>query len=234
MAKNEAAVIGGVVEHLYREGCDQVIVEDGHSTDRTRWAALNAGAIVVDEQDRAYDQADRMTRLVAEWCEPGDWFIPFDADEYWYSDLGTIREALEATDATQCPARMWLHKDWDYRAKHPKPLPKVAFKYQPGCQIAFGNHAVDGIPGESRYGVLELREWQYRSFDHFLEKIEKQRELIANTPNLVGTFATHKAVLLGLTDAQLEAEWQKMMGLEWVFDPIPSLSSPPSTPTRSS
>lgn len=228
MARNEEAIIGQVIDHLYANGVDRIIIEDGHSTDLTYAIAVEHGATVIRETDRAYDQAARMTRLAAEWCDPDDWVIPFDADEFWYSDLGTIRQALTDCDAVKCAARMWLHRDWDHRAIDPKPLPKMAFRYQTGAQIAFGNHSVS-IPGHERYGILNIREWQYRSLEHLREKVAKQRELLDNTPGMDRMFGSHKNHLVGMTDSELGDEWVRMQAGDWTFDPIPSLSSPPST-----
>lgn len=225
MARNEQGIIGLTVSHLYAQGVDTVIVEDGHSTDRTRIEALDAGATLLAETDRAYDQADRMTRLAAEHCEPGDWLIPFDADEFWYSDHGTIKEALDATDATKCWARMFLHRDWDHRAKDAKPLAKVAFRWAPGAVIGFGNHSVD-LPGKDEWGVLDIREWQFRSFKHFCLKVERQRQLLAHTPNLDRKHGAHMNRLVGMSHDELEREWEQAQVGEWLFDPIPSSSSP--------
>lgn len=223
MAKNEAGIIGSTVRHLYAEGVDVVVVEDGHSTDQTRAVALQAGAVVYTEATREYRQGERMTGLAAEHCEPGDWCIPFDADEFWYSPLGTIAEALKDTDAHICWARMWLHRDWDHRAPNPKPLGKVAFRYQPGAVIEFGNHGVS-LPagGTDRWGVLEIREWQNRSLAHFKAKVARQRELIANTPGMNTMFGAHMNRLVDLTDDEVEAEYEALVSGEWVYDPIPS------------
>jgi hypothetical protein len=233
MARNEEALIGLVIDHLYANGVDRIIIEDGHSTDATYAVAVEHGATVLRETDRAYDQPARMSRLAAEWCSPGDWVIPFDADEFWYSDQGTIRQALTDCEAAKCWARMFLHRDWDHRARSPKPLPKVAFRYQPGAEIAFGNHSVT-VPGPDVWGVLDIREWQYQSFGHLCEKAAKQRDLLAATPDLDRRFGAHKNMLAAMSDSELEAEWVRMQEGDWLFDPIPSLLSPPFTQRNSS
>lgn len=220
MARNEADYIGEVIDHLWREGVDRIVVEDGTSTDLTVEVCREHGAEVVREADRVYDQPARMKALTAAWCAPGDWVVPFDADEFWYANTGTIREALTDTAATKCWARMFEHRDRDFRRPDAKPLPKVAYRWKPGVVPAFGNHSVVR-DGEDAWGLLDLREWQYRSFEHFVAKVDKQRDLIAHTPNL-GQYGTHKNGLVNLTADELAAEWARMRDGEWVHDPIPA------------
>lgn len=223
MARNEDRYIGDVLDHLWTQGVDRIVVEDGTSTDLTVDVCREHGVDVVPEPDRVYDQPARMCRLTDEWCSPGDWVIPFDADEFWYAHEGTLRHALTETTATKAWARMFEHADWRHRRPEPKPLPKVAWKH-PGTP-AFGNHAVTRR-GDDAW-ILDIREWQYRSWEHFLEKVEKQRELLVHTPGLEGQYGTHKNRLVHMTADELAAEWARIREGEWVVDPIPSLSSRP-------
>jgi hypothetical protein len=128
---------------------------------------------------------------------------------------------------------MFQHRDRDLRARDAKPHPKVAFRWMPGVRIAFGNHSVTR-DGADDWTALEIREWQYRSFDHFLEKVAKQRDLLAHSPRLNTMYGAHKNALTHMNAAQLEAEWVRIQQGEWVLDPIPSLSSRPSTVPTSS
>lgn len=220
MARNEAPIIGKVIDHLYANGVDEIIVEDGYSTDDTVDVCVDHGAHVLHAKDRAYRQAERMTDLAKFAALPGDWVLPFDADEFWYAtEGGTIREALNRTHASKLYGRMFLHRDMEHRRRDPKPLPKVAFRYQPGVTLAGGNHDCS-LPG-GQWGVLDLREWQYRSFEHLLEKVDKTRELHANTPDLPAGFGSHMTRLAAMTDTELAAEWEAMQGGEWIYDPIP-------------
>lgn len=219
MARNEAAYIGEVLDHLWRQGVDRIVVEDGTSTDLTVEVCREHGAEVVRETDRAYDQPARMAALTTAWCSEGDWVVPFDADEFWYGVGGTLRTVLTDTSASKCWARMFEHRDRDHRRKEAKPLPKVAYRWAPGVTPAFGNHSVT-VVGEDAWGVVDLREWQYRSFEHFVEKVDKQRELIAHTPHL-GDHGSHKAHLVNMTPDRLAAEWDAMRAGDWIFDPIP-------------
>lgn len=232
MARNEAAYIGEVLDHLWANGVDRIVVEDGTSTDLTVDVCREHGATVVRETDRAYDQPARMSHLAGEWCDPGDWVIPFDADEWWCAP-GGLRKALSETEATKCWANVFQHRDRDHRARDMKPHPKVAFRWMPDVQIAFGNHSVTR-DGPDDWTALEIREWQYRSFDHFMEKIAKQRDLLANSPDLNTMYGAHKNVLTHMDAAELEVEWVRMQDGEWVYDPIPSWSSRHSTVPTSS
>lgn len=219
MARNEADYIGQVIDHLWHEGVDLIVVEDGTSTDDTIDVCEHHGAEVVREKDRVYDQPARMAALTADWCAPGDWVVPFDADEFWHAHDQTLAAALNSTTAVKCWARMFEHRDLDYRRPDPKPLPKVAYRWLPGTTPAFGNHSVP-LHGEDAWGLIDLREWQYRSYEHFVAKVDKQRDLLTHTPNL-GQYGTHKNALVDLSESELAAEWERMRAGEWVYDPIP-------------
>lgn len=220
MARNEGPYIGDVIDHLWANGVDTIVVEDGTSTDDTVEVCVAKGCQVVAETHREYDQPERMHRLASDWCAIGDWMIPFDADEFWCGETGTLAEVLGPLDATKCWAHMVEHRDRDHRAASLKPLPKVAFRWDPAAKIAFGNHSVV-LPGRDAWGLLLVREWQYRTFDHFIEKVEKQRELLSVSPG-IGAHGQHKNRLVSMSDMELAAEWEALRGAEWVYDPIPS------------
>lgn len=218
LAKDEPW-IGEVIDHLWAEGVDTVTVEVDEP-DQTAELALAHKAQVALPDEPGYYQSARTTRLAASVASVGDWVIPFDADEFWYSDHGPLKTALERVDAVKCYARMFLHRDADHRRKEPKPLPKVAFRWFAGAVIADGNHDVN-LPG-GVWGVVDLREIQYRSLDHLKAKVEKTRALHRITPGLPEGFGFHMRQLAAMNDQELEDEWVRMNQGEWWFDPIPS------------
>jgi hypothetical protein len=154
-----------------------------------------------------------------------DWIIPFDADEYWTGGgVGspTVRGMLEALPAhiDTVYAPMYLHLTPADRARDPKPLPKVAFRPREDMTVAWGQHDVTG--GEyAMANALWVREWQYESYEHFCQKIDKARQLhtqphMANSPH-----GTHMQRLTTLTDMQLRAVWDQHLATPTVRDPIP-------------
>lgn len=224
MARNEAPVIGFVIDHLWANGVNRVVVEDGSSTDETAETIEAHGAILLRETTRECDQSARMSRFAAEYAEPGDWVIPFDADEWWCGIDGTLADTLRSTDAVRAAANMYLHRDPRYRRPYPKPLMKVAFRYEPGAIIAEGAHNTTVTGPEAQN--LQVREWQYRSWEHFLEKVEKARGTFADSPNMPASAGTHMRRLVAMSRAELLAEWAEHLSWEWVYDPIPSSHVP--------
>lgn len=136
---NEAALVAGALESLWRIGCDRVLVVDGAwgnfdagndylSTDGTREVALAHGAEVIEAPGRRWhDQPEaRSTYLVG---EPGDWYIVCDADERcqgWLPDLTSDVDAylveLRGTDGHNRFSRMRLFRHsgarMEYRHRH--------------------------------------------------------------------------------------------------------------------
>jgi glycosyltransferase involved in cell wall biosynthesis len=185
MVRNEADIIELTVRTMISQGVDHVLVADNMSTDDTR-AILDRLAVelpvtVVHEPDRAFRQSDKMTDLASQAGVAGaTWIIPFDGDEIWRGTRGTIREAITQTTATILGAPMYDH--------YPRPtlrrgtvvermpwnrninIAKVAFSWQPGAVITQGNHNVEGVAGEPKFGVLLVDHYPHRSFKQTLMK----------------------------------------------------------------
>lgn len=106
-AYNERRFIGGCLEHLYQQGIETYLIDDG-STDDTveiaeRW--LGRGLIGIEEFSRAaddvYDWRGLLRRKEALAQElAADWFIHLDADERRLppGGRGTLSEALATVD----------------------------------------------------------------------------------------------------------------------------------------
>lgn len=228
--KNEADIIGATIAHLLAEGIERVFVYDGMSTDGTREVLAGFDQVTVwEDADPIHRQPKRMTELADLAVEQGaEWIIPFDADEFWCptSPLSTIEEALNFLPAsvTKVHAAMWQHKDWDWREPTHKPLGKVALRWRPGAKIRNGNHDVDALDGDTAFSVLHVREIQYRSFEHFLEKIEARCATL--DPSLPESHGAHHTRLRHLSREDLAKEWRIMCERAITHDPIPSRCPP--------
>lgn len=218
---NEVAVIAQTIAHLKAQGIDEVLISDGGSTDGTE-ALLIECADGYLEQQGPFDQGKEITRLATIAMEQGaDWVIPFDADEFWIDPLGTsVAEVLHALPDTTSHvfAATYGHLDWSRRLPQ-KPLSKVCFRPHPGMVVAWGNHHVFNIPGEAEHGVLEIREIQYRDWDHFLAKVQKARDLFASW-DVPPEHGHHMRVLAGMTDSQLADEWRNYQSQPSIHAPI--------------
>lgn len=224
---NEADVIEACVRHHFAEGFDRLLIADA-STDHTTEIlhglrnefGKEALTIVRDDTDHHF-QPRWINRLA--FAAGTEWVVPFDADEFWYSPLGTIVEALESVPAgvSKLPARMWQHTDWEHRMMHPAPHPKTAFRWMPEMRVSNGNHYVDG-PGAVLWGVLDLRELHFRSCEHMVRKVlERTDRIDPSLPVTDGAHQRERAAFLraGGSPEEMWAEW---LNQATVFDPIPS------------
>jgi hypothetical protein len=209
--KNEAAIIETTVRH-YLADCE-VIISDGGSTDGTR-DILESLPITVWDQEGPFDQAAEILNLTrAAKARGADWVVPFDADEFWcdLDRLNVFDESVGIVEAT-----VFGHRDWEWRHEGAKPLPKVAFR--DATAIAWGNHAVEGHGWT--HGGFQIRELQYQSFEHFLAKIDKARELYESS-DFPLEYGSHMRRLVAMSDQERAVEWARLDSIPTVYDPIP-------------
>ncbi len=198
--------------HMTNQGLDRIIV----SSPGGEWGELQEGP---------FDQGAEITRLAYMAATDGaDWIIPFDADEFWIDPLGgTIRSVLEAQppDVLKVHCAVFKHADWDHKYVTQNPMGKVCFRPSPEMTVAWGNHDVQlSQSGNEEHGLLEIRELQYRDYDHFLQKVQKARELFASW-DVPPEYGHHMRLLAELPDQALPAAFLNLRDGETVLDPIP-------------
>jgi glycosyltransferase involved in cell wall biosynthesis len=221
--RNEADIIGDTIAHHLAQGVDRILVYDGMSTDGTRDILATFPQVeVFDDTAHHHRQPFLTTRLARmAYIDGADWCLCVDADEFWVTCNGdTIADALNALPETarKLYARMYQHHDLDRREPDPKSLPKVAFRPTRHVEVANGNHEVN-IDG-GIWGVLEVREVQYRSFEHFVRKIAERNATI--DPSLPAGDGAHHRRYAGWTVEQLEPVWAEMQARPTILDPIPT------------
>ena len=226
---DERGIIGHTTRHLLASGVDLIIVSDGGSTDGTRQLLGHIPNVIVVSQDGPLYQDSEMTRLAELAATFGaTWIVPFDADEYWCGTNGrTVGETIALIEGQfdliapvgRIIAPVYHHLNLDTRLPDPK-LPKMAFRWTPGAHIEWGNHNVHGIPGNICDG-LQVREIQYRSYDHFIAKIERARIWQELTPDCPVSYGSHMRRLVAMTDDERKAEWVRLSNQMFVYDPIP-------------
>lgn len=221
--RNEADLVEASVLHLLSQGIDQVWVYDGMSTDGTRDILATLPVTVLDDTEQFHRQPALTTELAHLAGQAGaTWVVPWDIDEFWVGTNGTVRDALQALpdEVGRVAATMFQHLNADYREPTEKPLPKMAFRYHPGAQIHNGNHDVDGVPGYRANGHLQIREIQYRGFEHFCRKIRERCDTL--DPTLGAGEGTHHTQYRGWSDEQLRPEWDRLVARATLYDPIPT------------
>ncbi len=222
ISRDEIDIIDLWIRHHLSEGIDRIFIADA-STDGTKEILKSYDQITVTDDTEPYCmQSFWMNQMSAMAHEAGaTWVLASDCDEFWYATNGqTIKETL-----TDCPfdvlaARSYQHLDWDTRQTGHKTLPKVAFRSQPGVSLAMGNHSVSIGPGV--HGILDLREIQFRGFDHYVAKVAARLDTLDPAAR-ARLDAAHYLWLENKSVDQMREAWGAMWSQqELVCDPIPS------------
>jgi glycosyltransferase involved in cell wall biosynthesis len=228
LVKDEEDVIEYTVRHLLAQ-VDHVMVVDNLSTDRTREILKRIGGDVRkpgigtldvwDDPEPGYYQADKMTAFAQRAHAEGyDWFVPVDADEYWYSPFGRIADVIAGLEEREpqalfLRARMLNHlvtgRDDDpedepnpfrrigYRLAAENALPKIACRTSPALRIGMGNHEATnvGIVHTRKQvaidGQLVIHHFPWRSEEQFLRKITNGALAYAAAPGLDDSYGEH-------------------------------------------
>jgi glycosyltransferase involved in cell wall biosynthesis len=220
MVRNEEDVIEHTVRHMLNHDLDLVVVADNLSTDDTRDILYSIEAtrlVIVDDNDPAYRQSDKMTALAEYWAEAGDWIVPFDADELWNTkDDQTLYDFLRSTTKTDVVAGFPLvhvpqpgdmpHScpffSMPYRLTAPEVWPKAALRWRSGTVIEQGNHwTKSSVPD-----LLDIRHFQYRSFKHLGEKVRAGAVALELT-DLPADSGAHWRRFAAMSDSELEEWW---------------------------
>lgn len=177
-------MIAGSVLHMADE-VDFVLVADNNSTDGTREILAELDITVIDDPETGYYQSRQMSALAEKAAGLGaDWIVPFDADELWFAPHRISRTLGElAANVGVVTAEVFDHRPTAvdpegvdpfetivWRETEPLPLPKVAFRWQPGAVIHQGNHGVDLPRDHRRQAGLQVRHFPYRSAEQFVRK----------------------------------------------------------------
>jgi hypothetical protein len=222
---DEADIIGRSIEHHLNEGVDHIYAAHGPSSDGTGEILAGFAEVTVlenhDEMSHQQHWTDLLAALAA--VHGATWIVPFDADEFWCWDGGTLADYLTfgPRAATVAVGQWWHHRDWEHRYTAKEDLNKVAYRWTPSARIGCGNHFVEGVPGSLMVApALQVRHLRYRSFEQFAAKV---RQRIARLPadERAAGHGWHHTQRDGLTDAELAVVWTGLMAEDAVYDPIP-------------
>ena len=189
MVRDAEDIIGPIVEHMMDQ-VDHVIVADNLSVDNTRpiLDAIKGNLTVIDDHDPTYRQSEKMTHLAMIAKKQGaDFVVPFDADEYWSSKKGTLKDVIESTNVDLNVA--WVYDyvptgvDWDtidnpikrikWRRKSKTKLHKVACRTSDVLTIHMGNHNAEyygKLPVYDDGTNITVKHFPYRNAEQFVNK----------------------------------------------------------------
>lgn len=227
MVKNEADIIVPVVEHLFRQGVDGVLVADNLSSDETpallaRLAEQYPVHVAVDREE-AFVQDVKMTFL-SHWARRAgaDWIIPFDADEFWFAPGSTLADYLRDCGADVVSAAMhnlfpvagigFGQGPWRLETS-PHELQKVAFRSHRHALLRNGNHSVLR-PGSASTG-LRIAHVPWRSYEHFRRRGQEGSQALS-LAGLDPSTGTQWRTVASYRDEQAREVWARILAGEAV------------------
>lgn len=224
MVRDEVDVIEPVVRHLLDQGLDRLVVADNLSVDGTlellgELARDEPRLVVLRDLEPAYFQAEKMSRLAHLAGRAGaDWVVPFDADELWFAEQGSVKEHLAREPADVCYAHFHhmiptevvdtLSPSTELVMDATPSFPgKVAFRSHPLSVLVAGNHDVARV-GDRAVG-LRIAHAQYRSPAQVARKL-RQGAASVDLTQPADNIATHWRLGAGLDDDTVAEVWARI------------------------
>jgi glycosyltransferase involved in cell wall biosynthesis len=176
---NEERCIGACLESM--AFCDEIIVVDAHSTDRTREIARDAGARVIERDWRGY----RTQKQFAVNSASHDWILSLDADERLSPELAAeifrlkiqglgVHAGYEIPFLANYYGRAMRHGDW-HPDRHLRMFNRRRAEFR-GEEI---HEKVVAVGPTARLRGHILHD-SYRDLDHQLTKLEKYARLMSD------------------------------------------------------
>jgi glycosyltransferase involved in cell wall biosynthesis len=248
MVHNEEDVIESCVRHHLAE-CDEVIVTDHSSSDRTReiLEAINDPRLHIQtETEPGYYQQTVVNRMADEAREKygATWVIPFDADELWTCPSWPVRDLLPAIDAYQIRAGEYVHvPQAQDDPTEPNPFKrcgwrrdlvpnwKLAFRPANGRVLGFGAHFLNDSPEWEHIAThtLYVRHLPYRSLEQAKAKLRHGKAALEAT-DMSPVVGWHWREYGAWDDEQMSswwANWTAPTGL--TYDPLVDRATIPPT-----
>jgi len=178
IAMNEEDRIADCIRSL--DFCDEVLVVDSHSTDRTREVAADLGARVIERDWPGHVAQKEFTIRQAK----NDWVLCLDADErvspaLREEILAAGRNFFTAAPGWQMPRMSWYLGKWIRHGTWYPDLQLRLFDRRRGRWTGMNPHdrvEIDGRPLRFRH---EIRHYPYRSISEHLHTIDNYTSIMA-------------------------------------------------------
>lgn len=183
IAQDEEEALPGCIESV-RGFCDEVLVVDGGSKDRTRERARELSARVLERPFDDFARQHEFGRLEAR----GEWVLGLDADERASPELASFRPGTEA--AYSLPFKnhfrgVWLRHGGFWPDRHVRLYRRASCRYDPARPV-HEKLIVEGTIGRVEAPILH---YTYGSLAHCLAKMERYGEQAARALHASGARA---------------------------------------------
>lgn len=232
VVRDELDIIGATVDHLLSQGVDHLLIADHRSADGTREALLERSSrdprihVVLDESTGHF-QKEKVSRLAREaWRAGAGWVIPFDADELWFAQEGSLREFLHGTSADRLTARTInalpataepIGPSSELLLADAEGDAKVAVRAHPLVLIGPGNHGAARV-GAATDGLF-IAHLPYRSVEQVARKYRNGAQAL-DAAGAEAFEGWHWRAGARLSSGDLDLVWERMIRGE----PVPNLA----------
>jgi glycosyltransferase involved in cell wall biosynthesis len=241
LARNEEDIVAHTVRHMLDQGLDGVIVVDNMSTDATRavldeLAGTDPRVHVGSDQQVGFHQGGKVSYLAhLAWRSGADWVVPFDADEFWFAEGGTVASFLagQRADSVWCdfrnvyPTVQDAEIDLARRAavqvdRAASPWMRVCFRARRWVWVGEGNHALRDS-AEIPVRGLHMLHYSYRSLEQYSRKVDHGVAAL-QAAGKDESIATHWRYWASIPAADRAHLWRRYLAgdVETAIDPIPS------------
>lgn len=223
VVRDELDVLPLVIDHLFAQGVDHVIVADNLSADGTREYLLERAGRdhrvhAVLDSEPGHFQSEKMTAMAhLAWRAGADWVVPFDGDEFWFAEGQTVADKLRSLPEAGIVHAHFHHMVptvaappdlvnaefvLDARASFPG---KVAVRSHPLAVVLPGNHSAMRVGAQ--VGELFIAHAIYRGPVQVARKVRQGTQAAKLTGEDLSWFSPHWAEAAGLDDAAIEDVW---------------------------
>ncbi len=201
LVKNEEELLEKNLIFHKKMGVDAFIITDNNSSDSTpdiieKYQEKGWIIDVINETATNYEQKEWVDRMIwrAKTIFNADWIINADADEFWYTPLGNLKNEMNNTrcNVLNCELRSMYPDEekpfwqWSKAVKtvmnpneyelslyslFERQNKKVAHRANGYMQISMGNHKVKMFPQCSCDSTIRIYHYNVRSRQRFLDKM---------------------------------------------------------------
>lgn len=240
VARDEADVIEAMLECHLALGVDLVIATDNGSVDGTtdilRRYERRGVLRLISEPDEVFRQGRWVTWMarMAAVDYGADWVVNADADEFWWPRNGDLKAALASVppefsalaahrhnfvvrpeDEQPFHARMRWRRTDSMTGDGFRMGVKVCHRADPRIEIAEGNHAAAGVPGQVLDDRrIEILHYPHRTYDQYDRKVCQGATGRMRNPEVGPDISYHWKRSYGeRLDGTLRQTWNT-----WVYD----------------